>query len=313
MTTTAPKVSIIMPAYNTRRFIGAAIASIRAQRFPGWELIIVDDGSTDGTAEEAKALAPEAIVIRQQNGGPGRARNTAIAHARAPLLAFLDSDDEWCPGLLHSLVAYADRFPAAGLVSGRLEGPNRFDAHADETTPPRDRFCDIFHHRYQISSGTVLARRHCIDEAGGFDDRREIYVEDWDLWLRIAARHPIGYVPQAMLRHSPGLMSSRPERTYRGQLLTIEKTQPLCAQVCALHRHDPGDCMQRRRHRSHHVYGCTLLRAGDPERAREIFQLALKERPLALRTQLNHAASYLSPNTVKRLFAVRDLLARLIP
>jgi glycosyltransferase involved in cell wall biosynthesis len=306
------KVSVIMPAYNARSTLADAIASLEAQRFEDYELIIVDDGSTDGTAEAARELAPEAVVLHQANGGPARARNTAISHARAPLLAFLDADDHWCPGLLPALFTYAERFPSAGLVSGRLDGPHRFDPHADENTPPRDRFCDIFHHGYQMPTSSVMARRSAVIEAGGFDERREIYVEDWDLWLRIAARHPIGHVPQAMVRHVPGLMSSAAHKTYRGQLLTIEKTRPLCAEVCPRHRRDPDDCLERRRHRSHHVYGCSVLRAGDTATARQIFRLALNERPLALRSRLNHAASFLSAGVVGKLFAVRDLVSRII-
>ena len=305
-----PAVSIIIPAFNASRFLDAAIASVRRQRFADSEIIIVDDGSTDDTAERAAALAPDAVLLRQPNGGPARARNRGIAHARAPQLAFLDADDQWCPGLLDALVGYARRFPDAALVSGVLDGPSRFDVDADERTPPRHRFCEIFHQRYHVPMSTVLARRSAVEEAGGFDERRELYVEDWDLWLRIAARHPVGHVPAARVRYRPGgLMSSAPERTRRGQLFTVDKLLPLCAESCARHRSDPAACLRLRVHHTEHAYGCSLLRAGDREQARQAFARALDERPLELRTRLNHAASYLGPRILERLIAVRDRFA----
>lgn len=305
-----PAVSIVIPAYNAARFLEAAIASVRAQRFADAELVIVDDGSTDDTAERAAELAPDAVLIRQPNGGPARARNRAIAHARAPLLAFLDADDQWCPGLLDALVRYAHRFPEAALVSGVLDGPSRFDVDADETTPPRHRFCEIFHQQYHVPMSTVLARRSALEEVGGFDERRELYVEDWDLWLRVAARHPIGHVPAARVRYRPGgIMSSVPERTRRGQLLTVEKLLPLCAESCPRHRSDPTTCVRRRVHQTEHAYGCSMLRAGSCEQARQAFARALDERPLELRTRLNHAASFLGPTLLERLIAVRDRFA----
>lgn len=308
----APAVSIIMPAYNAARFLDEALASVRAQRFCDYELIIVDDGSTDDTAARAAALAPDAVLVRQPNGGPARARNTAIAHARAPLLAFLDADDQWGPGLLDALVAYLRRFPDAALASGVLQGPPRFFAGADETTPPRHRFCEIFHQEYHVPMSTVLARRHVVEEAGGFDERRELYVEDWELWLRIAARHPVGHVPAAQVRWRPGgIMSSAPARTRRGQLLAIDKSLPLCAAACPQHRRDPTACVRRRRHRSEHVLGCELLRAGDRQAARAAFARALAERPLEWRTRLSHAASFLDGKLLGRLIAARDVLARL--
>src|ERR1044071_7783966 len=93
-----PLVSVIMPAYNAERYIAASVRSVLAQTYQNWELIIVDDGSTDGTAAVAKSFAEADGRVRyvyQPNGRLGNARNTGIRHARGPLIAFLDSDDLW--------------------------------------------------------------------------------------------------------------------------------------------------------------------------------------------------------------------------
>ena len=310
MPSVAPTVSVVIPAYNAARYIGMALMSAQEQTFHDHELIVVDDGSSDDTAERAAAVAPEATILRQPNGGPGRARNLGVARARGRLVAFLDADDVWFPDALATLVGYAQRHPEAGLVCARLERPFRFTPRPVRDEPPRARFCDIFHKRFQIHVGAVLLPRAVFAELGGFDERREIHVEDWDLWLRIAARHPVGYVPRAVLWNRPvGIMSVAENKAYRGRRLTIDKTLPLCAQACALHRADPDACVAERIHLTQHVHGRELLRAGRRHEARQAFNEALEHRPLAVRTQLLRAASFLGAAPLRWLYGLKDLVA----
>ena len=145
--------------------------------------------------------------MRQPNGGPGRARNEGAAPRARPLVAFLDADDVWLPRKLERQVAYFDRVPGDRPPARRRAREPRADAHArsrrsttlplDERrrTRPRRSYCDLFHGRLDINTLTVMAPRDVLLECGGFDERRELHVEDWDLWLRIAARHPVGYLP----------------------------------------------------------------------------------------------------------------------
>jgi glycosyltransferase involved in cell wall biosynthesis len=298
-----------MPAYNAGRFIGMALSSVQAQTFRDHEIIVIDDGSTDNTSERAAEVAPEALLLRQANGGPGRARNAGIARARGRLVAFLDADDVWFPDALATLVNFARRHPDAGLVHAEYEPSYLTGPPPLEATLPRLRFCEIFHQLHPVPTGAVLVPRKVLEEVGGFDERREVYVEDWELWLRIAARHPVGYVARSVLWHRPGgIMSSAAEKTYRGQQITIGKTLPLCQEVCPRYRDDPENCVRRRLHLTHHIHGRELLRAGRHRAARDALRAALDQRPLALRTRLMHAASFLSERILARFYDVCDLV-----
>src|SRR5688572_3090637 len=105
-------VSVIMPAYNSGRFLAESVRSVQAQTFGGWELIIVDDGSTDDTAAVARGFAESDARVRyvaRANGGQAAARNTGLGEARGPLVAFLDSDDLWLPGKLEAQLGVLER------------------------------------------------------------------------------------------------------------------------------------------------------------------------------------------------------------
>ena len=108
------QISIVSPLYNKQATIQRAIRSVIAQGIPEIQIIVVDDGSTDGSAEEVKAITDERItLIQQANAGPGRARNVGASQARAELLSFLDADDEWQPGFLIAGLAALERHPEA--------------------------------------------------------------------------------------------------------------------------------------------------------------------------------------------------------
>ena len=108
------QISIVIPLYNKQATIQRAIRSVIAQGIPEIQIIVVDDGSTDGSAEEVKAVTDERItLIQQANAGPGRARNVGASQARADLLSFLDADDEWKPGFLMAGLAALERHPEA--------------------------------------------------------------------------------------------------------------------------------------------------------------------------------------------------------
>src|ERR1700704_4899233 len=117
-------VSVIVPTYNRRETIQAAIASVQRQTFSDWELIVVDDGSTDGTAELIEGSDPRLVLIRQKNQGVNAARNAAMLRARGQYIAFLDSDDEWLPHHLELSVAFFRAFPGEDFLSGEFPEEN---------------------------------------------------------------------------------------------------------------------------------------------------------------------------------------------
>src|SRR5262245_57535681 len=111
-----PEVSVIIPAYNAGRTISAALQSVFAQTFRDFEVIVVDDGSTDDTAARVAEWSKAIHYVRQRNRGPAHARNEGVARAKGRLIAFLDADDIWFPRKLQRQVLYFDRFPATGLL-----------------------------------------------------------------------------------------------------------------------------------------------------------------------------------------------------
>jgi len=113
-------VSVIVPTYNRRETIQAAIASVQRQTFSDWELIIVDDGSTDDTADLIEGSDPRLVLIRQKNQGVNAARNTAMLRARGSYIAFVDSDDEWLPHHLELSMAFFRAFPGEDFLSGEF-------------------------------------------------------------------------------------------------------------------------------------------------------------------------------------------------
>lgn len=296
-----PRVSVVIPAYNAASLIGAALSSVFSQTFDDLECIVVDDGSTD-QAELLEALRPwdgRIIHIRQENGGPAKARNTGIALANGELIAFLDADDEWLPEKLEKQVAYFDRYPATGLLHTGMVGER--ESLRPAGGPPRNAFCDLFHTRFFVNTLTVMIPAAVLKEIGGFDERREIHIEDWDLWLRIAARHPFGYLPDALAIHRPGgFMSTQMERTYAAQLLVTGKNAGLCAEACATHRGDPAACMRERRHVLHRDWGYDRLQAGNHRGAREQFGQALALSPADLRTAALYATTFLPAAALRK-------------
>lgn len=317
---TTPTVSVVIPAYNAARTIDAALESVFAQTYHDFEVIVIDDGSTDDTAERAAAWGDAVTFLRQPNAGPGAARNHGIRRARGRLLAFLDADDVWLPAKLEQQIAYFERFPETGLldtcaVVSRAPLPallEQADDTSAEPAPPAHEYCTLFHCDRYVRTLTVMAPRDIVVAVGGFDERRELYVEDWDLWLRIAARHPVGHLETTLAVHRPdGGMSSNVEKTFRGQRLVIEKARPLCATACPKHRADPAGCLRQREHLLHSQLGYERFWRGQKRPAREAYRQALTARPLDARARTYLLASYVGRWCLGPVRSARELVRAL--
>jgi glycosyltransferase involved in cell wall biosynthesis len=169
-----PSVSAIVPTWNGERFLAEALDSILAQAWEPLELIVVDDGSTDRSAEIAENRG--ARVLRQENRGPGAARNAGVTASTGELLAFCDQDDAWLPGKLERQVAALSAEPAAGYVYGRMEvvleagaeWPGWLDPGWLDESPVG--WCP----------GTLVVRRDVFEEVGPFDERFRVFSDgEW--------------------------------------------------------------------------------------------------------------------------------------
>lgn len=301
-----PRVSVVVPVFNASGYIAGALRSVFAQTFTDTEVIVVDDGSEDREAllDALAEFDGRILYVRQDNGGPAKARNTGVSRATGELIAFLDADDEWLPGKLARQVRYFQQYPETGLLHTAVVAGTPDGAVGG---PPQQAFCPLFHTDFFIRTLTVMMPRQLFLEAGGFDERREIHVEDWDLWLRIAARHPIGYIGEPLAYHRRGgLMSTQIDRTYEAQLLVMQKNRALCRDACALHRSAPESCDRRRRHVLHRDWGHDLIETGDRRRARRHLATSLRLDPFdrwAVRLYLSTFASNRWRTIARRLLA----------
>jgi glycosyltransferase involved in cell wall biosynthesis len=186
------RVSVVIPSYNVARFLPQALESVRAQTRPVEEIIVVDDGSSDGSLEIARQFGATCLCT-PRNGGPGAARNVGVRAAGGDVVAFLDGDDFWEPSHCAAMVALLERFPEAAVAFGRVRkhgGETR--AHDPEIDVPggvpTDALLPLVIYNTVPQSGAVV-RRAALLEVGGYDEGMR-YSEDFDLWLRLARRHP---------------------------------------------------------------------------------------------------------------------------
>lgn len=195
------QVSVVIPLYNKEPYVARCLGSVLAQTFSDYEVIVVDDGSTDGSAEVALRFQDDKVrIFRQENAGPGAARNRGVQESRGELIAFLDADDEWHPQFLERMVDFLRRWPQAGIVGSQwidvatgapsrvpmlepLGGSEGIIANyfGDAVCPPI------------LSSSSVVVRRSVLEDVGGFMTEERL-GEDLELWARIALRYPVGYV-----------------------------------------------------------------------------------------------------------------------
>jgi glycosyltransferase involved in cell wall biosynthesis len=311
-----PQVSVIIPAYKAGRTITAALQSVFAQTYRDYEVIVIDDGSTDDTALRVAEWGDRVVYVHQPNGGPGSARNEGFRHSHGRFIAFLDADDVWLPRKLERQVAYFARFPETGLLHSAAlvsRAPTHTVLETLDSAPldasgdaPSNVFCDLFHGSLEINTLTVMTRRDVLTEIGGFDERRELHVEDWDLWLRIAARYPVGYLENPLAVHRPGgSMSSEVEKTYRGQQMVIEQSAALCQVACPQHAAGADACIRRREHRLYSELGYERFWAGRLGDARAAYGRAVQLQPGATRAKLYYAATFVGRRWVEPIRRVR--------
>ncbi len=201
------RVSVIIPTFQRRALLPRAVETARARIGTDDEILVVDDGSTDGSVEALPGGDPRLRVIRTDHRGPAAARNAGIREARGEFLAFLDSDDEWLPGTLDDQVATLAGEPAPGLSYAAARSVDERGAPV-ATRPRVSREGDVLRpllRRNFITTSTVVVPRSVLEASGLFDETLD-HSMDWDLWIRIAERRRFAYLdrPVALYRFHPG-------------------------------------------------------------------------------------------------------------
>jgi glycosyltransferase involved in cell wall biosynthesis len=223
--TVTPRVSVIIPLYNAEAYVGLAIESVLAQTFSAWELVVLDDGSTDGSVSVANRYAESDArirVVQQTNGGVAAARNAGFAAASpaSEYIIFFDNDDLWEPNALETLAGILDAHPeyvAAHGSARSIDSRGLPLAHDDLEEKLRDErralvgrrvvawtrdvpttFAALAVHNCIVTPGVLLIRRAALEAVGGFDPAT-VPCDDWDLSLRLSRRGDIGYTDRILL------------------------------------------------------------------------------------------------------------------
>lgn len=301
-----PLVSVIMPAYNAERYIAESIQSVLDQSYGNWELVVVDDGSTDKTAETVQRFAAgdsRVKCISQRNSGQGKARNTGIENSSGSLIAFLDSDDLWLPEKLERQVqflidtkvdvVYSDiiifydvdtdlgptEFPT---VTGKSEGRKMFDLLLLEN---------------RIPVASVVLRREIFNVAGPFEESRTYQAcEDYDLWLKLAAQGALFYgMPAKLVKYRRHSMA-----------MTVKESKVLKPMLRVIRRHiDNGNLNEKqKRFRLRGLYRNligALLAEGELAEAREYLKEFADWDKSGVVTSLQKRLIKISPRSFNRI------------
>ncbi len=207
------RVSVVVTAYNAAAYLGAAIESVLAQSRPADEIVVIDDGSTDATAEVARRYESHGVrLIQQPNQGAGAARNRGIRETSGDLVAFLDGDDLWLPHKIERQTAYLAAHPETVMVSclrwrwDQTTGERHIEYFG--VRPGRNLMHENVVRNVIGNPSMTLIRRSVFDAVGVFDPALR-WGQDWDLFIRIAAYGPVGFVmePLMIYRWHPGGIS----------------------------------------------------------------------------------------------------------
>jgi glycosyltransferase involved in cell wall biosynthesis len=194
-----PRVSVVIPAFNRWRLLAEAIDSVLAQSYRDFELIVVDDGSTDATASELAKLASRLQFFVTERRGVSAARNLGVSQSRGHYIAFLDSDDLWLNSKLERQTRFMDEHPEFHICQTDevwIRNGVRVNPRAVHQKPSGD----IFSRSLElclVSPSAVMMTKALFDRTGGFDEAF-LVCEDYDLWLRISAQHQVPLIPDRL-------------------------------------------------------------------------------------------------------------------
>ena len=302
-----PRVSVIIPAYNAAATLKVAIDSVLRQSYRDFELIIVNDGSTDETAELLHSYAGRIIVVERANGGAAAARNSALAIARGNYIAFLDADDIWRSELLARLVPVLDSDPGCVMAYADLEiidsnGNSLHTSLIADTSAHAPTLDEMLHRVWPIMPSAVVMRKSVLEAIGGFcSEFKSCTYEDLYCWMRAREHGHFVYVPERLAawrfslyprRLKLGGASSAHNREVFARLVH-ERWGVTIAPLIASRVRAPRSILG--------YIGLTAMRDGDVERAREAFRYALELDPRRLKNYFRLARTYLPARLARAL------------
>ncbi len=213
-----PGVTVAISAYNYAKFLPEAINSVLAQDYPEFELIVVDDGSTDNTAEVVATFGDRVRYVYQKNAGLSAARNTGIKESRYDFIAFLDADDQFQPTMLRRIMetfaTLSEDFAVVACRTSYMDITGKdLKSKTLQGNEPQEFKCGDFIFKNRCSADAVVVRKSVFNECGNYDTTLRS-TEDRDMWIRITAKKRFYLIPDALLkvRLHPNSMSKHAER-----------------------------------------------------------------------------------------------------
>jgi glycosyltransferase involved in cell wall biosynthesis len=297
-----PKVSVVIPVYNGARTIGRALESVFAQTFTDFEIVVVDDGSTDDTLAALERYGDRIRVIKESNRGPSAARNTGVSAAAGDYIAFLDDDDEWMPAKLARCVAVLDadsdcalaytfmvRVDAHGLPMGPDNGQ---DGRVDNVESPA--MNDLLARPWNVVPSQFIVRRDVVERCGGFNERL-LSCEDLYFLLRAREYGHFRCVPEPLMRKETRALYPK----------ALER-EPYCDLFVELLRERYGasadgliEGFRRSRVKVLRHLGHVLIDEGRPEDARRCLARLLHYQPASPKAYYRYLKTFITPRVAR--------------
>ena len=285
----APQVSVVITCYNYGEFLNSSIQSVLEQTFQDFEIVVVDDGSTDNTPEIISQYTglPNFRYIRQHNRGQANAKNRGISMARGRYLAFLDADDKWKASKLEKQMPLFSK-DAVGVVFSLFDYMDARGRQLDKTRtgeyllPRRGMVTEYLFLDNFVPFSTSMVRRECFRKLGVFDESLTMAI-DWDLWLRLSTQYEFDYCDQSLVfyrKGHSGQMSKKTEERSRCIMLIMEKFQ----------NQFPGMLSRNTIKKAYYYKYCTrgyYFSTRDPLKAAGHYINAIKTDPLSMRAYFN--------------------------
>ena len=275
-----PLVSIIIPNYNHAQYVGDAIWSVLTQEYRNFEIIVVDDGSTDNSRDVITQFGDKVQYIHQKNAGLSAARNTGIKASKGALIGVLDADDMYESIFLSTLVVTLQENPDAdGVYCGYqfVDHKNNLLPQIEARPVDHDKLYDALLDGNFFVPESIFLRRYVYDNVGLFDETLRA-CEDWDVWLRVTKKYKIVHSPNILTRHRilPGSMSTDPQRMLTYRLAVLKKhvgDEPV----------GNGSSVAHRAYGRAYLGSCVeYLQYGNTDRAYECFQKLANIYPVLL-------------------------------
>jgi len=266
-----PRVSVIIPTYNRAKYISEAIGSIMSQTYNDYEIIVVDDGSTDNTKEVLKKYKEKIKYVCQKNQGSAAARNRGVKESRGEFIAFVDSDDLLMPRCFELQVQALEKNPQAAFAygkSGLVDEGGRCIKKIFSTKKRRSGniFEDLLFGSC-IRTDTAMFRKACFNDIGGYD-KSLLRAQDWDMYLRMCKKYEVVFIDEVVAQYR-----------YHGSN-SVRDTEMLLNFVLKIMNKHKG-CFKDHPHRSHiySEYGWEFIQKGRKERGKELILESLKLDP----------------------------------